>query len=58
MDEELVSLIQLQGFLAKAKELVQIEGLVGGHRGTVDDMLTDCITMVLDEIERKKAKEF
>lgn len=55
MDEKLVLLIQLQGFLSKAKELVQIEGLVEGHRGTVDDMLTDCLNIVFDEIERKNS---
>lgn len=51
MSEELENLFKLQAFLDAAKNLVQGQGLVGGHRGNVDDCLTICSNEVFDRIE-------
>jgi hypothetical protein len=49
--EELEYLFKLQAFLDAAKQIVQGEGIVGGHRGVVDDCLTTCCNEVYDRIE-------
>jgi hypothetical protein len=54
MSEELENLIKLQAFIEAAKEIVQGQGIVGGHRGNVDDCLTICSNEVYDRIEELK----
>jgi hypothetical protein len=54
MNEELENLIKLQAFLDAAKQIVQGEGIAGGHRGMVDDCLTTCVNEVYDRIEEIK----
>ena len=53
-DDELVNLIKLQGALDHARQLVQMEGLLGGHGGDVDSYLTSCANILYDEIEKRK----
>lgn len=52
--EELFQLGVLIELLGKCKEIVQLNGILGGHRGYNDDMLNDIMNEVYSEIERLK----
>lgn len=53
---DLAKLGALYELLGKCKEIVQGEGLVGGHRSYVDDMLTDVKNEVHDALEKLKSE--
>lgn len=52
--EQLFKLGALLELIGKCSEIVQSEGLCGGHRGYVDDMLTSISNEVFNEIENRK----
>ena len=61
MDNQLEVLLKvgsLMELLEKSKEIVQSNGIVGGHRGYVDSMLNDIINEVDNEMERLKGELF
>lgn len=53
--ELLIKLGTLDELIGKCKELVQGEGLVGGHRGYVDQSLTDASNAVYTALEELKS---
>ena len=52
--DELFTLGALYEIIDKAREIVQHNGLVGGHRGSVDSSLTDSYNEVYERIEELK----
>jgi hypothetical protein len=52
--EQLVKLGALFELIKKCREMVGNEGLVGGHRGSVDDNLQMASNEVFYEIEKLK----
>ncbi|MED3974629.1 hypothetical protein P4639_14645 [Priestia megaterium] len=56
MDEKLISLYKLQGFLESATSIIQGEGLLGGHRSNADEYIVDVQNMVYDAIQEYKKK--
>lgn len=55
MNEKLVNLYKVEGFIESARSIIQREGLLGGARSNVDEYLKDVENMIYEAIQEEVA---